>query len=248
MLHDLRGHMQHIFHVGYHKTGTTWLQKRVFPTAEGAVSVHSHPVIRPLVASLAGDEHYMPTTLRTALDEIGGRALVSYEALVGNPWGNGPSPQQRAERLARVVPDAKIILTVRAPDDLRLSLYAQYINEGGYLRRPSFEEQVLSDEYLDAEAAMARWRSLFEDVLVVSYERLRSQPEATVDEIADFADIGLHVPPPGRRDNPSLSGWRLWLLKKWNRLFRRSALNPDPWLPVPRAHLMRRALQRSMLR
>ena len=240
--------MQHVFHVGYHKTGTTWLQKRVFPTAEGITPVGSHPVIRPLVASLARDEKHMPATLRAALGEIGGRALVSYEALVGSPWGHGPSPQQRAERLASVVPDAKIILTVRDPDDLRRSLYAQYVNEGGYLRKPSFAKHVLSSDYLDAEAAKARWHSLFADVLVVAYERLRSQPEAVVREIASFADIGLSVPLPGRRDNPSLSGWRLWLLRSWNRHCRRSAMNPDPWLPVPRAHLMRKVLQRSILR
>lgn len=240
---------QHVIHVGYHKTGTTWLQRDVFPSVQGAVFLppptHPGDVYRPLLHNLVSHDYFLATTFHAALAEQPRPVLISYEALVGSPWGEGHDPDTRATRLAEVVPGARIIVTLRSRDELAKSLYAQYVNEGGHLRAGAFERTVLSDAYLDSDAAVARFKSLFPHVLALEYDQICRDPLAAVDAIASFAGIDLSLPLNVRRHNPSLKGWRLRFLRRWNRWFRVSGHNPSPLIPVPYAKVMRRVLQRS---
>lgn len=239
---------QHVIHVGYHKTGTTWLQRDVFPTVQGAVFLpplhRAGDVYRPLLHNLVNRDHFLSTTFRAALAEQGRPAVISYEALVGSPWGEGHDPYTRAARLAEVAPGAKIIITLRNRDELSKSLYAQYVNEGGHLRPVEFDRSVLSHAYLDSDAAVARFESLFPQVLVLQYDQLRRDPVAAVDEIASFAEVDLSLPENSRRHNQSLKGLRLRFLRRWNSWFRVSPHNPSPLIPLPYAKMMRQVLQR----
>lgn len=233
--------MDHVFHVGYHKTGTTWLQRRVFPNAEGATPLVDDVVANALVRQLVKGDDFYAEAYRAVLD-ANGRSLVSYEGLVGAPWGP-TDPERIADRLQEAAPEARIVLFTRDRESLERSLYAQYINTGGYLRREDFGG-VLHPEYFDVEATIERFQKRFEHVLALRYEDLMADQAAVLAQIGAFADLRLQVPEATQRDNKSLTGWKLEALRRWNRHFRRTQLNPDPTIAVPMAGAMRPILQR----
>ena len=235
----------HIVHVGMHKTGSTWLQRAVFPTVHGATFLRG-PIFKALLRNLAGDDFFFESTLRSAISEgANGRALLSFEGIAGNPWGEEPfDPDRGADRLQRVVPTAQIVLVTRQPDSLARSLYAQYIHEGGFQSRRVFEESTLLTSYLDMDRAIDRFRSRFDRLLVLRYEQLQSDPAAFIHHLEDYCDISFTCPVKNSTPNASLRGWRLAVLRRWNRMFRKSALNPRPPLPIPYAGVMRTILQK----
>ena len=111
-----------LIHVGYHKTGSTWLQKRVFaddaagfcvPWAAGreeAVRAFIHP--NPF--------HFAPAKAREAfeagLEKARERSLVpviSHEGLSGDPMAGKYYGREVAERISRTFPDARILICIR---------------------------------------------------------------------------------------------------------------------------------------
>lgn len=109
------------FHIGLPKTATTFLQKEVFPRWPG----------------ISFSQNYGAEEERRLRE--GEAVLVSDEAYSGRPWGrrNGHGETWRDDRrrelrtLAERVPQAKIMLCLRKHESLILSLYRQYLHEGG---------------------------------------------------------------------------------------------------------------------
>lgn len=234
----------HVIHIGFHKTASTWLQQSVFPDVQGALYVSRHPVLGTLLADLLEAEVFLESTFREAVREVGQRLLVSNEALVGHPWSESLGPDVLSERLARVLPGARIIVVTRERSALVRSLYAQYVYRGGSRRLEEFERDVLHPEYLDVDRTLEAYRSRFDAVLSVPYEELRADTRAVLQRMAEFAALGFPEP-SARRANVSLSGWRLETLRRWNGAFRASALGPQPWVRLPRAGSMRKVLKRA---
>lgn len=235
---------RHVVHVGCHKTASTWLQRCVFPFAGGARFVSPEPLFRALLHNLVGQDP-RPDVLRTALDGVDGRSLISFESLSGSPWRDGPSATECADRLHAAVAQAVIVIVRRDVEELADSLYRQYVNEGGHTSQRHFKDHVLRSGYLDLDGTIDAYRRRFEPVLVVEYRDLRTDPSGTLARLAtstglDFSNFDL------RRVNPSLHGWRLELLRRWNRLCRTSTWNPHPPLPIPGAVRIRRLLQATI--
>ncbi|NVB40669.1 sulfotransferase [Pseudenhygromyxa sp. WMMC2535] len=132
-------------HVGLHKTGTTFLQERVFPALEGVRFVH------PLHVPRTGDgpiERFMlelffrnaahidyaahrEAIYRWIEDEVDEPALlISSEALVGWPIENHANFCVNTDRLAEIFPDAKVMLVVRRQDKWVNSAYNQLLKAG----------------------------------------------------------------------------------------------------------------------
>lgn len=116
-------------HIGLHKTATTFLQQEVFPKIPGVFFV-------PPGGSLSG-------MLRCPR---GTNMLVSDESLSGKPWSRPPDPRYswRADRelrltnLAALVPRARIIVCFRRHRGWILSLYKQFLAQGGRLTLQEF--------------------------------------------------------------------------------------------------------------
>ena len=135
---------QIILHVGLHKTGTTFLQERVFPALPDVRFVH--PLHRPRPNDGPIERFVFELLFRNAvcLDFEAHRAaigawieaqpestiLISSEALVGWPFENHCNLSHNAEWLARLFPSAKIWLVVRRQDKWVGSAYAQLIKAG----------------------------------------------------------------------------------------------------------------------
>ena len=237
--------MRHIAHIGFHKTGSTWLQEEIFPNVVGAIPTTHDKVAYQLIRDLTEGETFREKTFTAFVEEAPGRVLLSYEGIIGSPWNLGVSAAERADRLRAVVPDADIVVVRRDPGELRRSLYVQYIQQGGALNQPRFEAEVLNEDYVDVDAGIERYKERFDRVHVFDYQLVKSAPGRFLAELGEAVDAEFPLPGRVALVNPSLKGWRLDLLRRWNRAFRKSMWNPDPWLAVPGAGLFRYALQIS---
>ncbi|PRQ07584.1 hypothetical protein [Enhygromyxa salina] len=140
----MSGAKQIIIHVGLHKTGTTFLQDRVFPALPGVRFVHplhyaqpsDGPIERLLLdlmfrnaacIDVARHRQRIDAWLAQVREPT---VLISSEAIVGWPIENHSNLAVNAEYLARVFPTAKIWLVVRRQDRWVESAYAQLLKAG----------------------------------------------------------------------------------------------------------------------
>lgn len=168
-----------IIHLGLHKTATTFLQKEIFPKLEGVKFF-----------DLSNTEKNVSVlTIELDKNKIN---LISNEELSGRPYKM--SAKQRdilLKNLKKVYPNAKIIIGLREKDEWIESLYKQYIKMKPTGTRSYFMEHF-DKAYLDHESYVDLIKSLFDDVYIYHYEKLKSKPNEFVDGICKF--IGVETP------------------------------------------------------
>lgn len=238
--------MQPLLHIGYHKTGTTWLQKHVFPNKEAGFSfVAGHKLLQPTFVTVNPFD-FSPEAARKKFEqrirEVEAQDLVpvlSHERLSGSPYAGGYDSRATADRLAATFTDARILIVIREQAGVIGSVYKQYVRWGG---AASFEQfvtppsgvarmPVFRFDFLEYHRLIGYYRYHFgtSNVLVLPYELLRAQPEDFLARIGEF----LHTPsvtPGHTRANISPSSLSLSIKRQLNRHFIRDGLNPAPLL------------------
>jgi hypothetical protein len=169
------------FVIGPPRTGTSWLHRVLL------------------------DHTSLPNTVKETrfFDLHFGRGLAWYLRyfedlrLNGKPRGEvAPtyfvSPEAR-ERIASVVPQARIICIFRHPVERIVSLYQ--LKKAYGMTQWRFEDAILRDPELLESGKYAThlkyWQQALgtKNVLVTFYDRLRDEPQAYVDSVADFIGI-----------------------------------------------------------
>ena len=139
-----------LIHIGYHKTGSTWLQQELF-TSES-------DIFEPLSKKHKGhntfteyfyknnegyllspfDDNYtiIQKEIKYILNLPGKDfrnkiPVISSERLSGNPHSSGFDSRIIAKRLKKTFPNAKILIVIREQKSFLLSNYFQYIFAGG---------------------------------------------------------------------------------------------------------------------
>ena len=132
-------------HVGLPKTATTTLQQKVFPAHPELVYLGTranHPQFDQMMFALCSVDNadYDANKSSAVVDELlsgqrddGKPVVVSYESITNQ----GHDRRVKAERLKALFPDARIVLTVRRPEDMVVSTYFQWLKGFGGKRRDS---------------------------------------------------------------------------------------------------------------
>jgi Sulfotransferase family len=238
--------MRPLLHIGYHKTGTTWLQRHVFGDSETGFSQMGGA--QRLIAVNPFD--FRPKRIRKQMgrkiDQAQAQGLVpvlSSERLSGEPHFGGYDSELIADRLAAVFPDARILVVVREQTSMFLSIYKEYIRRGGaaslrqYLAAPrdGYWMPQFRFEFLEYHRLIARYQKLFgaESVMVLPYELLLAQPGTFLGQIGEFVGLPV-VEPQVRRLNVSFSAFALALKRHANRYFVLDGpVNPAPPFDFP---------------
>lgn len=125
-----------LIHIGPHKSGTTWLQKRIFAKAKGViydprVELSHNAFLIPRIEDFSAEEarHIFAPILAQARKEKK-PIVISDEALGGRPFGQRFLREVAAERIARTFPHAHILITTREQDSIILSMYSEYLRYG----------------------------------------------------------------------------------------------------------------------
>lgn len=192
-----------LLHVGLHKTGTTWLQKRVFEAKAGKEIEYcgSRDVIYSQLIT-PGSARFSPEAARGAfgplLDAAAERrrlAVISGENLGGRPFHAKYQREVVASRLAATFPGAKILLTIREQRAIIYSMYGQYLRFGfssaleAFLTEPPPDapyNAVLDRSFYDYEEMINTYTRFFPeaDILVIPFEWMIAEPDAAVSSIA----------------------------------------------------------------
>ena len=246
-------HNKMVFHIGYHKTGSTWLQN---------VYYEQHPHIRLInntvrpwddgfLKSLIGvserdfDAEVSRTLLRKQIKECGGAegdvAVVSAERLSGHPCSGGYDSLMLARRIHKVAPEARVFCLIRGQVEMIESVYRQLVSEG-YTGKPEsmFEKRMWKTVAFDLgfyeyDKMYCEYADRFgsENVMFAQYECLRARPEKILVEMADFFGV-CHEQPmyDSKTVARSLPAYAVNIVRLMNR-FRRTELNPFPAVCMP---------------
>jgi len=238
-----------VIHVGFHKTGTTWLQQELFPKVRNARLV-PRPVIRRELLLPYPFGFDPQAARRGVLGDADGRVVLSEEELSGNLHTgglHGSMSKEIAERLARAFPDAHVVIFVRSQKEMIASAYKQYVEGGGtgsihrFLRpsRAPHKTPNFSLDFLAYDGLVGHYESLFgrEAVHVHACEALRSERAAFVARFA--ASLGLDVDAQALSFAPRNVGYRrrtLRLMRLLNHFHDREIPNSTCLVGIPGAY------------
>jgi hypothetical protein len=243
--------VQPLLHIGYHKTGTTWLQRHIFGHSGAGFS--QMPGAQRLIAVNAFD--FRPRRIRNQMKRRIGQAqaqglvpVLSSERLSGEPHFGGYDSEAIADRLATVFPNARILVVVREQTSMFLSIYKEYIRRGGaaslrqYLATPrdGYWLPQFRFEFLEYHRLIGYYQDLFgaERVMVLPYELLRAQPATFLGQIGEFVGVAA-AHPQVRPANVSLSAFASGLKRHANRYFVLDGpVNPAPPFDFPTSNEM----------
>lgn len=243
-----------VFHIGHHKTATSWLQDYYFS---------KHPDIHvisnycfPWTDSFL---HYLVTTserkfsvarcretfqenlLRAAKNSRASLNLVTAERLSGAPYSGGYDSFIIARRLQECFPKARIILGIRNQVDMIRSFYKQQIREG-YTGRfsdfiytpPSWSGTAFTLDMLEYDLLIAKYYELFspDRCLILVYEDFVQKPVDVLDNISRFLGIGGYTSADiGKKINKSRNDSKIRRRRFLNH-FQKSEMNPFPLLTL----------------
>lgn len=199
-------------HVGYHKTGTTYLQNRIFS---------SHPDINFLGMPWQNDNYdqiirrlkfthpldFNPEAFRSEIlhemdqddqvkDSDSRATLISLESLHSGPEWFGSDIVQMTNRIHESFSPCKIILGIRNQWSYIVSNYNEYIIHGGklsfkYFLNNSFNFNYALSAKLQYDKVISMYYELFgsENVHIYLHEELLKDPVLEINQMADFMGI-----------------------------------------------------------
>ncbi|NDJ36116.1 MAG: hypothetical protein GYB64_15785 [Chloroflexi bacterium] len=231
-----------LVHIGYHKTATTWLQQHLFVPDAGFMPVASRMELKThVIFAEPFDPMLVRNLMQPRLEEARRRDLlpvISYERLSGDPYPYGERDGALiADRLARIAPEAHILITIREQVSALVSLYVQYIRSShGTLPLRRFLQMPGQLDHLAYTALVTRYVDLFgpQQVLVLPFEHFRADGPAFAARIVEHAG-GSGLPadlPFARRELAALTPTAAAARRVVNGLFaQRGRHNPRALLP-----------------
>lgn len=249
-----------LIHIGYHKTATTWLQKRVFQPEHGYASIADHAeifdtVVRPHGLVFDPDPFRDMVIDRMAQTDPALVPVVSSEILSGLPFAGGRESDTYAIRLHDAVPEALILITIRTQMRILPSVYMQYLFRGGRLDPKAFFAGETEPGYFgfdpvhfEYDRLIAHYQGLFgrERVFVLTQESLVEDVDTAMARLAGFAGASRFetLTSAARAvQSASYPEAAAPLLRRTNHL-RRTVLNPVPPFGAGTGQLLYRAAGR----
>tara|TARA_B110001469_G_scaffold120366_1_gene128808 strand:+ start:158 stop:1054 length:897 start_codon:yes stop_codon:yes gene_type:complete len=158
-----------VFHIGLHKTATTWFQENYYPNVEEFTVVDRKTV---------QDDFIEPHGLNFNAEAVASKYSkdVNYlyvdEELSGNIHNaglNGFITKEIAHRIKSVFPQAEVIIFIRNQEDMIRSIYTQYIKKGGTY---TLEKYLHHDENNNHRSPMFMFEHLNYFNLVTHYRKI----------------------------------------------------------------------------
>jgi hypothetical protein len=236
-----------LIHIGYHKTGTSWLQQYVWrSTVLGFGRISGEGRAKEAIVA-PHDLEFDPDACRSVFagriataEQRGLVPVLSAERLCGDMLYGAYDSATIARRLAAVWPEAKVLAVVREQREMILSSYREYVAGGGllrledYLRRPPARfphPWPFNPVHFEYVRLVGLYRQLLPEVLVLPYELFRDDARAFVGGIVEFAGApaasgAIDALPTDVVANPAAAGVGL---RRPANLLLRGRLNP--WAP-----------------
>ena len=203
--------MDTIFHIGYQKTGSSWLQRVYFPQHReiALIANCSRPWEVDLISYLVvtSDRDFDPEHARRLLSKeietMGGNLsdkkvlLISAERLSGHSAMGGFDAVSIAHKIRKSFPDAKIVCMVRNQIEMIPSIYKQIIGEGypgsikDFMNQKRWRSVGFDLSQFEYHKLMSLYRELMgkEKVCVLQYELMRNDMRVFLGHLCGFMGI-----------------------------------------------------------
>jgi hypothetical protein len=239
-----------LLHIGYHKTGSTWFQKDLYPHCRSHRYIPRRRVQEAFLMDSAFAFDRTEARHLLAEDPNEKPPLICEEELSGNPHSAGmygTFSKEIADRLKSTLPNAQVVIFIRNQIEMAAALYRHYVREGGthgphrYLcpdawrkdvRRHPFKYPVFSLTFLDYRGLIQHYRRLFGDsrVHVFAFESFRAEPRSFVAAFVQRLGIDVDLARLDYRpSNEGLSSNALKAARILNYLTYRSVLDKQ-WI------------------
>jgi hypothetical protein len=246
--------MRPLIHIGYVKTGSTWLQRCLFHHYEQNPLARGQNTRSALVQEILvyDDFNFSGREARKRLDEAWASSgkpdsvpVWSDETLLGDPCNRRYDAYRNGQKLYETFPDGKVLICIREQIGMAISIYREIVRGGGRYtlemivgtgREKRGYSPILRPEYLHYHGAIAFYQSLFgvDNVLVLPYELLKTAPEDFVARVCRFANLPPVELKAGEIYNFGFRGANLALLRRLNFFSVQNPLTPG----TGRAHKM----------
>ena len=168
-----------VYHVGLHKTGSTFLSSHVFPLFDDeSVRQHDHTMYGNFYEWLVSGHPHV---------------------LFANNYISGEPDRSNCDGLAgihAINPKAKIIISIRSQTTMLRSIYWLCVKTGDARSFEQFVADIIANGKLDYDTLVESYRKVFgkANVLVLLFEELTGTPQTTVERLARF--FGVPAPAP----------------------------------------------------
>ena len=244
-----------VFHTGFHKTGTTYLQRRVWPACTTHKYVDDTDIKELLLAPYAF--HFDASAVREQVTNLYGLNFIfSNEELSANPrlgGFNGFALEASYRRIHAAFPEARIVVFLRKQTDILSSLYLQYVKMGGtktvdcFFHNNKMNRSLnpgLSLEYYEFDRMLDFIVPLFETEHVVVmkqsdlFKDLKGSLRCFRDRLNLDFQLGSDVV---KNENVAMKKWSLSLSRRLN-FFTRDLVNSEKryLLHIPGAYRLNR--------
>ncbi|WP_366525461.1 sulfotransferase [uncultured Ruegeria sp.] len=243
-----------LLHIGYHKTATSALQKQLFSTSDGPFA--SPPEERKFVLSnrfvlpqpLTFDSSAVREQYADFLDASHKSekiSVFSHERFSGYPASGGFDSPLIAQRLKQTFPEAHVLIVFREQLSSILSMYSQYITDGGHKSFKGYIAQIepmmrrvpmFTPDFYRYDRLFRYYQNLFgaDRVHGLTYEQFVQDSDAFVSSLCS----SLGVAAPKRKfvkTNTKRSQSFQLLQRGVNRVFSNNQLSTGAVIPFPYA-------------
>lgn len=191
-----------LFHIGYHKTASTFLQQAVFDQDSVFYRVNRRNIYHELVFPnpLTWDERAAKEFVvseAAKAQRSGQIAVFSNERLAGGFHTGGHDSVELLRRLKIVAPAAHVLLCIREQASMIRSVYAQYVKAFGtvslqeycYPNYTPHDKEIFHLDVLEYHRLVERYIEVFgsQNVSVLPIEWLKNTPTRFFDEVYRIA-------------------------------------------------------------
>ena len=176
-------------HIGYPRTGTTFLQKDIFPDLADRfnVTVPQDALLRQyneeIYQGSLNSEHLHQLYHECSTDKP---LLLSHESLTGN---SDRDFLHTAFEIHAFCPRATILICIRSQYAILPSMYTYtYLKNGGTEPYENFLTRLLSGDRFNYYQMIQTYRNLFgrDNVHILFFEKLQSDPDGFIQEVLDI--------------------------------------------------------------
>jgi hypothetical protein len=196
-----------LFHIGYHKTASTFLQDKLFSSephgfvrlSERYRFINKHFIAANSFHQLSGEIISRVNDEATTAAKQQRTLVVSHERLSGYPASGGFDSRLIADRIHSGFPRARILIVIREQKSFIRSMYSQYVTDGGDLSLSRFlnppEQHICrvpgwSFDYAMYDRMIAHYFGLFgqDRVCVLPFEMFQRDHQTFIDRILSFTE------------------------------------------------------------
>ena len=219
--------MKNLFHIGYHKTATTWFQKKFYPLLK-----NYNQVDRSKIRDFFYENKYQDFSSKK-------NQIFCDEELSGNIH-NGAYLGLLSENIATKISkfeNPKVIIFIRNQYDIIVSSYLQYIKEGGnysfsrYIEHKEFDRSnrssLFSFKHFDYKNLIHKYQSLIgkENVYIYLFEDFITDQELFISSFIKDHNLEIDLNKVDfEKNNNSYSYVSLFFVRIINSFSRKNVL------------------------